>query len=84
MGSVGRLVSKGRFDRLLQAMVFLPNNAHLVIAGEGPLRGALGQLAETLGLRDRVRFLGYCPDIGAVMEALDLLVITSDRKARRV
>ena len=77
-------MSKRRFDRLLEAMVFLPNDAHLVIAGEGPLRGALGQLAETLGLRDRVHFLGYCPDIGAVMEALDLLVITSDREAWRV
>ncbi len=80
VGSVGRLVSKRRFDRLLEAMVFLPNDAHLAIAGEGPLRGALGQLAETLGLRDRVRFLGYCPDIGTVMEALDVLVITSDRE----
>ena len=80
VGSVGRLVSKARFDRLLEAMVFLPHNAHLAIAGEGPLRGALGQLAESLGLRDRVRFLGYCPDVGAVMEALDVLVITSDRE----
>ena len=45
VGSVGRLVSKRRFDRLLEAMVFLPNDAHLAIAGEGALRAALGQLA---------------------------------------
>ena len=80
VGSVGRLVSKRRFDRLLEAMVFLPNDAHLAVAGEGPLRGALGQLANKLGLRDRVRFLGYCPDLGALMDALDVLVITSDRE----
>ena len=80
VGSVGRLLPSRRFDRLMEAMVFLPQNAHLAIAGEGPLRGALGRLAETLRLRDRVRFLGYRPDIGAVMDALDVLVITSDRE----
>ena len=80
VGSVGRLLPPRRFDRLLEAMVFLPHDAHLAIAGEGPLRGALGQLAQTLGLRERVRFLGYCPDIGAVVDALDVLVIASDRE----
>ncbi len=80
VGSVGRLVAKRRFDRLLEAMVFLPNDAHLAVAGEGPLRGALGQLSDKLGLRDRIRFLGYCPDLGPLMDALDVLVITSDRK----
>ena len=80
VGSVGRLVPKQRFDSLLEAMVFLPSDAHLVIVGEGPLRGALGQLSGSLGLRGRVHFLGYCPNIGAVMDALDVLVITSDRE----
>ena len=80
VGAVGRLVAQTRFDRLLEAMVFLPNDAHLAIAGEGPLRGALGQLAERLGLRSRIHFLGYCPDIGAVIDALDIVVITSDRE----
>jgi len=80
VGSVGRLVAKKRFDRLLEAMVFLPNDAHLAVAGEGQLRGALGQLANKLGLRNRIRFLGYCPDLGTLMDALDVLVITSDRE----
>ena len=80
IGSAGRLATPWRFDRLLEAMVFLPSDAHLAIAGEGPLRGALGQLSEKLGLGNRVHFLGYYPDLGPLMDALDILVITSDRE----
>jgi glycosyltransferase involved in cell wall biosynthesis len=80
LGSVGRLVSQKRFDRLLEAMVFLRDDVHLVVAGEGPLRGALGLRAQDLGLRNRVHFLGYQRDIATVMDAIDLLVITSDRE----
>jgi glycosyltransferase involved in cell wall biosynthesis len=77
---VGRLVPQKRFDRLLEAMVFLRDDVHLVVAGEGPLRGALGLHAQDLGLRNRVHFLGYQRDIATVMDAIDLLVITSDRE----
>ena len=81
VGSVGRLLGKQRFDRLLEAMVFLPRDVHLAIVGEGPLRGALGRRAEVLKLRPRVYFLGHCGNIGAFMDALDILVITSDRES---
>jgi glycosyltransferase involved in cell wall biosynthesis len=67
-------------DRLLEAQVFLNENTHLAIAGEGPLRGALGQEARTLGLRDRVHFLGYQQNIAPLLDAVDALVITSDRE----
>ena len=80
LGSVSRLVSQKRLDRLLEAMVFLHEDAHLAIAGEGPLRGALGQHARTLRLRDRVHFLGYQPSIAPMMDAVDALVIASDRE----
>ena len=80
LGSVGRLVSQKRFDRLLEAMVFLRDDVHLAVAGEGPLRGALGLRAQDLGLRSRIHFLGYQRDIATVMDAIDVLVITSDRE----
>jgi glycosyltransferase involved in cell wall biosynthesis len=80
LGSVSRLVSQKRLDRLLEAMVFLHEDAHLAIAGEGPLRGALGQHARTLRLRDRVHFLGYQQNIAPLMDAVDALVIASDRE----
>jgi len=34
-------------------------SAFLVFAGEGPLRKELRNRAQTLGVRDRVRFLGF-------------------------
>ena len=80
VGSVSRLVSQKRLDRLLEAMVFLHEDAHLAVAGEGPLRGALGQHARARGLRDRVHFLGYLPNIAPLMDAVDALVIASDRE----
>ena len=80
LGSVSRLVSQKRLGRLLESMVFLRENTHLAIAGEGPLRGALGQHARILGIRDRVHFLGYQQNIAPLMDAVDTLVITSDRE----
>ncbi len=80
LGSVSRLVSQKRLGRLLESMVFLHVDAHLAIAGEGPLRSALGQQARQLGLGHRVHFLGYQPNIATLMDAVDALVITSDRE----
>ena len=60
--------------------MFLHEDAHLAIAGDGPLRAALGQQARTLGLRDRVHFLGYQQNIALLMDAVDVLVITSGRE----
>ena len=51
--------------------------AHLVIAGDGPRRSALESEAKTLGLADRVHFLGWRSDTPTVMAALDLLLMPS-------
>ena len=51
--------------------------AHFVIAGDGPLRQELVALAEDLGLRDRVHFLGFRSDASALMGSLDVLVVPS-------
>ena len=80
LGSVSRLVSQKRLGQLLESMVFLHEDAHLAIAGDGPLRGALGQHARQLGVRHRVHFLGYQPNIATLMDAVDALVIASDRE----
>ena len=80
LGSISRLVSQKRLGRLLEAQVFLHENTHLAIAGEGPLRGALGQQARTLRLRDRVHFLGFQQNIAPLLDAVDALVITSNRE----
>lgn len=44
---------------LLHAMTRLPERVTLVLAGEGALREECMQLAQTLGVSDRVRFPGF-------------------------
>jgi len=58
---VGRLVPKKGFDLLLRAFARAAKarpELRLVIAGDGPERGALETLGRGLGLEDRVSFLG--------------------------
>jgi L-malate glycosyltransferase len=52
-----------------------------VLAGDGPLRAELEREAQTLGLSDRVIFLGDRRDIPAVMASLAVAVLTSDSES---
>ena len=54
----------------------------MVIAGGGPLRGDLEQLAARLGVADRVRFLGDTPhsQLPELYSAADALVLASSRE----
>lgn len=59
---VGRLIEKKGFATSLRAFARLAAaypGATLTIAGEGPLRAALGELAAQLGVADRVCFAGF-------------------------
>lgn len=48
-----------------------------VLVGDGPLRPQLERQVAELGLGDRVRFLGDCRDIPAVLASLDVSVVPS-------
>jgi glycosyltransferase involved in cell wall biosynthesis len=52
-------------------------NAHLLLAGDGTLQGELEQQVRTLGLADRVRFLGRRDDVPALLSASDAFVLAS-------
>lgn len=52
--------------------------ARLLLAGDGPLAGSLANQAATLGLGDVVRFLGMRDDVGGLLAAADVFVLTSD------
>lgn len=60
--SVGRLDPLKRNDLLIAALPFCPKNIRAKIAGRGPEMQALQQLAEELGVSDRVDFLGFVAD----------------------
>jgi glycosyltransferase involved in cell wall biosynthesis len=74
--TIARLdVQKGH-DVLLRAAAQVPG-AHFVFAGEGPERAALEAQASTLGLRDRVLFLGHRTDVPELLAAADIFVLPS-------
>jgi 1,2-diacylglycerol 3-alpha-glucosyltransferase len=62
---VGRLDREKRVEVAIRAMpgIVARVDAHLVIAGKGKLRAALEDLAGKLGVKDRVTFLGFLPDV---------------------
>jgi glycosyltransferase involved in cell wall biosynthesis len=60
--SVGRLEAVKRVDLAIRALATVPGRLRLVIAGTGTQRTAFEALAESLGISDRVQFLGGVSD----------------------
>jgi glycosyltransferase involved in cell wall biosynthesis len=74
--ALGRLHKNKAFDVLLAALARVPR-LHLWLAGEGELRAALESQAVSLGIAERVRFLGWREDAAALIAAADFLVCPS-------
>jgi glycosyltransferase involved in cell wall biosynthesis len=73
---LGRLHTDKGFDTLLRALPQLPA-AQLLLAGTGPQEGRLRALARTEGVADRVSFLGWRQDAGALLAAAEVFVCSS-------
>ena len=73
---LGRLHDDKGFDTLIRAMPRLPG-AVLAIAGAGPRDAALRVQARREGVADRVVFLGWRGDAGALLRAADVFVCSS-------
>ncbi|HSR87761.1 MAG TPA: glycosyltransferase [Pontiella sp.] len=74
--TLGRLHVKKAQDTLIKAMPLIPD-ATLLIAGTGELQGELEVLAEDLGVRDRVHFLGLRKDVRGLFDLADVCVFPS-------
>jgi glycosyltransferase involved in cell wall biosynthesis len=74
--ALARLHDKKGLDILLQSIVHLPE-CIAWIAGDGPLEAKLKELAATLGVAGRVRWLGWRTDRGALLRAADICVMPS-------
>lgn len=79
--SVGNLVPLKGHDLAIAALREIPGLT-LWIVGGGPERARLKDLANTLGVGDRVRFLGVVPyeRMPAIYSAADVLVLASERE----
>jgi len=81
MLSVGRLVEKKGFDRLIDALALLPESIdwHWVHIGGGALDADMRARAEAHGLSDRIDWRGACdqPEVIAAMRDAHLFVLPS-------
>ena len=82
IGAVSRLSPEKGFEYLLRAVAMLRDRGvelDVVLAGDGPSRPALERLADELGLRDRVEFLGEVAhdDVPAMLQRLDIFAMPS-------
>jgi len=75
--AVGRLETVKDYPSLLLAMTRTPEKARLLVLGAGPRESELVELAERLGLEQRVRFAGFAPNVVRWMRAADGFVLSS-------
>jgi glycosyltransferase involved in cell wall biosynthesis len=76
--TVCRLVPWKGVDALIRLVAQLPDT-RLVIAGDGQIRGELGELATQTGVADRVIFLGDVPnrEVAGYMRQANVFVLNS-------
>ena len=74
--AAGRLHRNKGFDVLIEALSAVPS-ATLWLAGDGPEQVNLAQLAERLGVRDRIEFLGWQDDLRPYFQRADVFVCSS-------
>ena len=73
----GRLVEQKGFDRLIEWLAKLPPNTHVTICGEGPLIGALQDLAQKLAVSEKIRFAGFVNNPWVTYAGADAFLLTS-------
>jgi glycosyltransferase involved in cell wall biosynthesis len=80
VGSVGRLVEQKDYPTQLSAFALAARadpRLRMVLAGDGPLRGAIETQAAELGITDRIVLLGHWVRVPALLRALDVFVLAS-------
>ncbi len=79
--TVGRLIPLKRVDGILAAVAQVPGLG-LIVVGDGPERPRLEQLAESLGITDRVYFAGRRnrEETLGLMASCDLFVLNSSHE----
>lgn len=83
IGSVGRLSPEKGHRDLLEAFSLVSkknDNVLLVLVGDGVCADSLKSQAVSLGLMDKVKFLGFRTDVNHIMRILDLFVLPSEQE----
>jgi glycosyltransferase involved in cell wall biosynthesis len=77
IGCSARLEPVKGVDNLVRALARLPDDIHLTVAGQGSQRGALLDLADELGVSNRLHLIGHVDHMPRFYQALDLFCLPS-------
>jgi glycosyltransferase involved in cell wall biosynthesis len=80
IGSIGALAARKDYGTLLLALSQLAREGRTfraVLVGDGPERSSLEAQSRSLGLSDRVDFLGERADVDRLLPSLDVFVLSS-------
>jgi len=83
VGTVARLVPDKGLECFLEMAVRIRvsrSDVQFLIVGDGPLRGALEQKADRLGIRADVVFAGHRTDVPHLMQMMDMFVLPTRRE----
>jgi glycosyltransferase involved in cell wall biosynthesis len=81
VGNAGWLIPRKRFDvflRVARVIAMVESKALFLIAGDGPERQRLESLARSLGIADKVRWLGWQENLTSFYGSLDLALFNTD------
>lgn len=76
--SMGDLIERKNYPVAIEAIAKVgKSNLHYYICGQGPDEEKLISLAEELGIKNQVHFLGYRTDIKELLQAADIFLFTT-------
>lgn len=79
--AIAEFTPRKRHRDLLHALAKLSKpQVHLALAGEGPLKAEIEQLATQLGIAQQVHFLGFRTDIPTLIQAADAVLLVSQQE----
>lgn len=74
---VGRFTDAKDQETVMRAMQLLPEENHLILIGEGPLKEKSEDLAIHMELDNRIHFLGFRNDVDRILKTSDIIILSS-------
>ncbi|MDI6828736.1 MAG: glycosyltransferase family 4 protein [Armatimonadota bacterium] len=84
VGTVSRLAPQKGVAYFIRAAVLISERfpqARFIIVGDGPQRNSLESLAESLGIKDKLEFLGFRTDVLDILRTFSVFVLASTRES---
>ncbi|HLE98288.1 MAG TPA: glycosyltransferase family 4 protein [Gaiellaceae bacterium] len=76
IGAIGRIERQKGYDVLIRALAEVEAGS-LFLVGDGSERGALEELAQRVGVADRVMWAGWSKDAGSFLRSFDVFALPS-------